>query len=199
MPGICGGRARGKEALVARFLQDAAGGALVLAGRCHEREQVPFKTLDTLIDALTTALLKLDPDELTLLLPRDIGALARLFPVLRRVPAIAEPALRRFQAIDPQEARRRAFAALRYLLGQLAARQPVVVYVDDLQWGDADSAGFLGDLIARSDRPPILVVLAHRSEDTDSAMVAAVQRRVTTASEPPSLMASRIVHMSRLG
>ncbi len=177
----------GKSALVARFLQDAAGGALVLAGRCHEREQVPFKTLDTLIDALTTALLKLDPDELTLLLPRDIGALARLFPVLRRVPAIAEPALRRFQAIDPQEARRRAFAALRYLLGQLAARQPVVVYVDDLQWGDADSAGFLGDLIARSDRPPILVVLAHRSEDTDSAMVAAVQRRVTTASEPPDV------------
>jgi hypothetical protein len=74
----------------------------VLAGRCHEREQVPFKTLDTLIDALTTALLKLDPDELTALLPRDIGALARLFPVLRRVPAIAEPALRRFHAIDPR-------------------------------------------------------------------------------------------------
>jgi len=177
----------GKSALVARFLQDAAGGALVLAGRCHEREQVPFKTLDTLIDALTTALLKLDPDELTALLPRDIGALARLFPVLRRVPAIAEPALRRFHAIDPQEARRRAFAALRYLLGQLAARQPVVVYVDDLQWGDADSAGFLGDLIARSDRPPILVVLAHRSEDTDGEMVAAVQRRAATAPEPPDL------------
>ncbi|MBK9032324.1 MAG: protein kinase [Myxococcales bacterium] len=185
----------GKSALINRFLQDASAEALILAGRCHERERVPYKTLDTLIDALTGALLKLSATELAGVLPRDVAALARLFPVLRRVPRIAEPELRRFEVMDPQETRRRAFGALRYLLGRLAALRPVIVCVDDLQWGDADSAGFLGDLIARSDRPPVLVLLVHRSEDTDGPMVATVAGRARTAPEPPDV---RIVEVPPL-
>ncbi|HVK78415.1 MAG TPA: protein kinase [Kofleriaceae bacterium] len=178
---VRGASGMGKSALVQRFLHGVAGGALVLSGRCYERESVPYKTLDTLIDALTTALLKLDPAELQSVLPHDVAALGRLFPVLRRVPQIAEPAVRRFQPADPQELRRRAFSALRYLLGSLGQLRPVVVCIDDLQWGDVDSALFLGDLISRADRPPILVILTYRSEGAGGPAVAEVVRRVGTA------------------
>ena len=186
---LSGSSGMGKSALVSRFLAGLGTSALVLSGRCYERETVPFKTLDTLIDVLTSVLLKLDPMELADVLPRDIAALARLFPVLRRVPQIAEPEVRRFQPADPQELRRRAWSALRWMLGRLAVKRPVVMCVDDLQWGDLDSATFLGDLISRGDRPNILVVLVYRSEEATSPVVAEIHKRANTTSLIPDVRA----------
>ncbi len=180
---VRGASGMGKSALVTHFLA-GVGDALVLSGRCYERENVPYKTLDTLIDALTTALLALSPGDLAPVLPREVGALARLFPVLRRVPQIAEPAVRSFQPADPQELRVRAWSALRAILARLASMRPLVLCVDDLQWGDLDSATFLGDLIARPDRPPMLVVLVHRSEDIESPLVLEVQKRAASSPVP---------------
>ncbi len=185
---VSGASGMGKSALISRFLAGVGTGALVLSGRCYEREIVPFKTLDSLIDVLTSVLLKLDPMELADVLPRDVAALARLFPVLRRVPAVAEPEVRRFQPADVQELRRRAWSALRWMLGRLAASRPVVMCVDDLQWGDLDSAAFLGDLISRGDRPNVLVVLVYRSEEASSPVVVEISKRsLTTGSMPPDV------------
>ena len=79
----------GKSALVERcFAEAAANGALVLAGRCYERESVPFKAFDTLIDALATHLRWMQPDERAQLLPRGARELAVLFPVLLDVADI---------------------------------------------------------------------------------------------------------------
>ncbi|HVV81995.1 MAG TPA: protein kinase, partial [Kofleriaceae bacterium] len=175
---VRGSSGMGKSALVGRFLAGLRGRAVVLAGRCYQRESMPFKTLDALVDALTGFLLKLEAEQLAEVLPADVVALARLFPVLRRVPQIAEPEIRRFQMVDAQELRRRGFAALRELLAAVALRRQVVLSVDDLQWGDADSAVFLADLVTRADRPRALVLLVYRSEDEDSPVVATVQRRV---------------------
>src|SRR5205807_5426556 len=62
----------GKTAVVRRFL-DALGlpDAVVLAGRCYERESVHYKAVDGVIDALTRWLSSLWPDELASLLPRE--------------------------------------------------------------------------------------------------------------------------------
>ena len=157
----------GKTALLRRFLDElpASEHTVVLAGRCYERESMPYKALDAVVDALAAHLHGLPYQQVEQLLPPDVHMLARLFPVLRRVEAIGKPAQRRLDTPDPHESRRRALGALRALLGNLAARWPVVLFIDDLQWGDLDSAPFLVDLIHHVDAPPVLLLASLRRED----------------------------------
>src|ERR1051325_7525234 len=154
----------GKTTLIRRFLRGLGDSVFVLEGRCFEREAVPFKMLDGVVDALTGAIVGLPVHIVEQLAPRDIGSLVRLFPVLRRVPRFAELAAQSTAPPDPQEMRRRGFAALRGLLGKLARMRPLVLFFDDAHWGDADSAVFLAELIHGAE-PGTLVIVAHRPED----------------------------------
>jgi hypothetical protein len=176
---VRGASGMGKTSLLRRFLDESAiaHDTIVLRGRCYERESVPFKTLDGIVDALVTYLLPLSPAELARLLPRDMGALARLFPVLMRIPAVAEPVERGFLPPDPLELRQRAFDALRHLLARMASRRPVVLAIDDVQWGDADSGTFFAELLHHSEAPALLLIACHRSEDEDvTPLLAAIGR-----------------------
>ena len=158
----------GKTALIRQFLGEVAGAdILVLSGRCYENESVPFKALDGVIDDLSRHLMSIPQSDVESLLPPDVPALTRVFPVLLQVRAIA--ALRPDRTVgraDPFTLRRRAFSALRELLGRLANRRPLVVWIDDLQWADADSAVLLEDLLWPPFAPAMLTLLSFRSEET---------------------------------
>ena len=157
----------GKSALVQRFLDELAGrgDVVVLQGRCFEQESVAYKALDALIDSLSHYLRRLTPAGgrgPPAARHRDAGAgLPR--PAGGSRPSPAAPR-RPFESPDKQELRRRAFAALRELLARIADRRPLVLYIDDLHWGDLDSADLLADLLRPPDAPALLLLCCYRSE-----------------------------------
>lgn len=173
----------GKTALIARFIAEiraAQPGAMLLSGRCYERESVPFKAIDALIDDLSDDWRRRSRGAALYLLPRDAASLAQVFPTLARVPAVAEqrapPA-----TLEPMEVRHRGFGALRELLARATARWPVVLFLDDLQWIDGETASLLPDLVRAPDAPPILLLLSTRTRGDAPAA-----RDSSAVHDPPS-------------
>src|SRR6185437_1985681 len=133
---VTGDSGIGKSALCEAFTGGARRdrGAVVLPGRCHEREEIPFRAVDAAIDALGQHLDGLDPEAARALAPLHAALLVRTFPVLGRVRALAEGPVVPLPHERGEQAGL-AFAALRDLLGALA-ESPLVLVVDDFQWTD---------------------------------------------------------------
>jgi hypothetical protein len=166
----------GKTALVQKLVAEKQKGEprlLLLQGRCHEREQVPYNALDGVIDRLSRHLQGRSDERVLELIGEGTQELLHLFPALRTVPALqalfadddgevtADPGGAAPRRDDGQESRARGFAALKGLLARLAERRPVLLVVEDLQWADADSCQLLGELIG-APAPPLLILCTYR-------------------------------------
>ncbi len=168
---ISGRSGEGKTSLAESFLTPLrqSGEVLVLTGRCYDRESVPFKAIDSVIDALVAFLRSRGTEEVTQLLPDDIHMLAHLFPVLRRVEAIADRARGSVREIDDRQIRNRAFYAMRDLLIRVSRSRPVVMFIDDLQWGDGDSAVVLFELLSTPEPPAVLLLGSFRTDESSKS------------------------------
>ena len=107
----------GKSTLMhhfARSVVDADAGVLLLRGACYERETVPFKAFDGVVDVLAFELGALHEDEYRDFIPAQGNLLVRAFPVLERIPAISQSGGR--IPADPTAQRRLVFDGLLSLL-----------------------------------------------------------------------------------
>ena len=158
---VCGESGIGKSYLVRRFTGQLVAEhpeAMLLEGRCYERETVPYKTLDAIVDAVSRRLARMTPKEVRALLPARSATLAQLFPVMLRIPQVAAEHAALHADIEPHELRQRAFVALRDLFTRFAVSRPTVVVIDDLQWADDDGLRALAEILRPPDAPPLLLL-----------------------------------------
>ena len=180
----------GKSALVRHFvdkLRAPPSDVVVLQGRCYERESVPYKALDGVVDSLARWLAKLPKVDAAMMLPARAGLLAEVFPVLRRVEAVAS-APRPPADGDPQQLRRQLFTALRELLARVASKRALVVVIDDLQWADLDSLALLEAITRPPEAPAMMLVATARAAEEAPArptLLAAEARQVNLSRLPP--------------
>lgn len=145
----------GKSTLVEQVLRHR----LVLRSRCHPRDQVSFNALDSIVDALVSAVAARPRADRGALGVESLRSLARIFPVLRRVPELA-PSTGANVHHAPVAV---AALGLRSLLELAAQPRPLVCVFDDVQWADDDSALVLERLL--SDPPAgVKFVLVSRDQ-----------------------------------
>jgi DNA-binding CsgD family transcriptional regulator len=142
----------GKTTLIAEAARVAFDdGACVLFGHCEEDLATPYQLFT---EALGHLVDHAPDDELTSLIGDAGPVLAGLVPSLAR----RAPGLGASRAIDADAGRYQLFAAATDLLAALAARQPVVLVLEDLQWADQASLQLLRHVVG-SDRSQRLVVI----------------------------------------
>src|SRR5712691_2952521 len=144
----------GKTRLASEFLAWAeVEGADVLRGQAFETGgQLPYRPM---IEALRPRIERENaPDDL--LSDLWLAELARLLPVLcDRYPDLPAP------VGDKSVARNRLFEAVARLGQALAARTPLVLFIDDVQWADAaslDVLHYLARRFAESQTPAFLLL-----------------------------------------
>jgi serine/threonine protein kinase len=154
----------GKTTLARRFRAELSEDeVVVLHGRCREREAVPYKGVDAVVDSLSAYLRNLPIEEREQLCPSDLDALVRVFPVLDEIWDTAEE-----QLLGLNETRSLGWATLRKLLESVAKRQPILMHIDDFQWADLDSVQLLQALVRPPESPAILLLISYRSESEGS-------------------------------
>jgi predicted ATPase len=139
--------------------------------------------MDGLIDQLTNHLRGLLESEAALMMPDDVGFLADLFPVLNRVEAVQKLKRRPKAELDQQQIRTRAFAALKSLLTRLTRNAPIILFSDDLQWGDEDSAEALFQILCSDEPPQLMFVGSYRSDETETSPFITKWRELTEGME----------------
>jgi DNA-binding NarL/FixJ family response regulator len=183
LEGTCAGEARflfvtgepgiGKTRLLAELLARAGErGCLALHGSAAEFErELPFGLV---VDAVDEYLESLDAHVFQRLAAEDLTELAGVFPALRSLdPGSDQPstAAERF----------RAHRAVCGLLEHLAARQPVVLALDDLHWADAASLELTSHLLRRPPHAAVMVAATFRRGQIDRPLMSTIERGLRDA------------------
>ncbi len=185
----------GKTALVeeaiGRARIDGVLPELVWRGRCHERELVPYRAFDFVVDDLAAELVREPAIAATI---EHAGALGRGFPALGRA---LDTSVLDGPAGDLRVERERALIAMAQLFDHAIATQRGLVTIDDLQWADADSLELLAMIVSRVSRP--LAIVATWNDSSASAdRLAAIVERLGAAAEVVTLAPMGNVELAEL-
>jgi len=153
----------GKTSLIQRFIEQVRSERAVhcFSGRCFERESLPYKAIDGVMDAVCEELSRRSPSDLSRLLPPTAALIGQAFPVLRQLVGFAAPVASQ-ERVDPHLERLRVFSALRELFVRIAEERFTIVVLDDMQWSDGDSLALLSALLEPPGAPRLLLILAKR-------------------------------------
>ncbi len=187
----------GKSRLLAEVVAEAERRGLHhLLGNAYEADRdVPFAPLIDLLRGLAASCP--DDDELARRLGPSGPILLDLLPELAmRLPATVAP-----PPLEPEQRKRRLYAALTDVLGGLAREQPSLLAIEDLHWADETSLDFLLQLARHVPRLPVLLVATFRSDEVQPPLrhfLAALDReRLATDVPLASLGASEVGEMLR--
>lgn len=150
-----------------RLLQAAAESAeidgwKVVTGRSYAVEAgIPYALFS---DAFLGLLQGLEPGALNVLTRGGADELGALFPVLRNA-AGREPL---HPVADASGFKARLLWSFTQLVGKLAARQPLCIVLDNLQWADASSLELLHFLARNTSTHPIAILAAYNQTESDA-------------------------------
>jgi DNA-binding SARP family transcriptional activator len=173
----------GKTRLVSTLAAEAlALGCRVLIGHGHESDAIlPFGPW---VDACRSGQVSDDEELLGALHPRWRAELTRLLPEAAReaLPPASDSALSLFESVVQ-------------LVEKLAARQPLVIVLEDLHWADEMSLRLLTFVSRRVQAWPVLLIVTARGDELGEATMA--QRTVDEMGRAPHAVPIALSPLSR--
>jgi tetratricopeptide (TPR) repeat protein len=144
-------------------IQAAVEGAVVLSGGCYEYEAttpyLPF------VEAFRRWVREHDDDSLRETLGDASAQIAKLAP---EIETRLGPLPQRHE-LSAHEERLLFFDAVAQVFGNLARRQGLLFYADDLHWADRGTLWLLGHLLRQLRNARVLIVGAYRETELDRA------------------------------
>ncbi len=161
---VCGEAGIGKSRLIAEAKAYAAAHGFLppLEGHCFQTDSAfPYAPL---LDLFRSYFAHFAPTSLADDLRSFVSLLSRLLPDLALLfPDLATSSTP--PSVDPEEEKRRLFAAMTHFLTEQAARHPVLLMVEDVHWCDDLSLDFLLHLARRCRQVPLLLLVTYRNDE----------------------------------
>lgn len=159
---LLGPSGAGKTALIERFVAAHRGRERrAFTARCHLRDNTPYQGLDEIVAGLLA-------DSGAALGEAARGRVARITtgggPAVGADDGLTDPVRERVQLVEDLAA----------LVAAAASAGPLLLSVDDTQWGDVDGAAIIGALLPAIAELPVLLLLSHRTAADSAPMVAAL-------------------------
>jgi predicted ATPase len=140
----------------------ARRGASVLSGWCYEGEGAP--PYWPWIQILRSAAEACEAADLREELAAGASDILQIVPELReRLPDLPEP-----PRLPPEEIRFRLFQSITTFLQNRAARTPLLLVLDDLQWADSASLRLLEFMAREIASSPLLVAATYRDDEVEA-------------------------------
>jgi tetratricopeptide (TPR) repeat protein len=161
---------------------------LTLSGHCHEAGSTPYGPF---IEVFEQLLRSTPDDQLRNLLSDDAIELARLIPKVGRLVGDTPPSATR----EPDQQRRALFTSIADILRRLSERQPLVLLLDDLHWGDDATIALLLHIVPQLAELPVLCLGTYR--DVASDMGLPFERELATFVRQPRTLLLPVRSLTR--